>query len=78
MFLVSDYSEDESLEGCDILFVTLLSHGDRHGVILTNRGKYNTSDVWNAFKEHKHLQGKPKIFIIAVCYIININILVIN
>ena len=69
MFLISAYREDKdkTLEGCDILFVTVLSHGDRRGVILTKKGNYNTSDVWDAFKEHKYLKGKPKIFIIAVC-----------
>ena len=67
-------SEDKSLKDCDVLVVTVLTHGDENGCLYSRDGKYKTSDVWGAFRDNKHLLGKPKIFIFQVCCIVFIKI----
>ena len=62
-------SEDKSLKDCDVLVVTVLTHGDVDGCLYSWDGNYKTSDVWGAFTNNEHLRGKPKIFIFQVCCI---------
>ena len=66
-FLIIAASEDETLQDCDVLVVTVLTHGDVDGCLLSKTEDYKTSDVWKPFKNNDYLRGKPKIFIFVVC-----------
>lgn len=56
----------------DCLVVVIMTHGKSNGVVAASDGVFELREIWDKFKGHKSLLGKPKLFFVQACRGMNV------